>query len=429
MITILRCFLIIFLAVFVENGFCQEYITLSGRVSDQSTGTPLPFAQVSVKGTTTGTATNADGYFHLVIAAEHRGDTLMVYYLGYLPFQQTLSSSTGEDQVILLKPAAIQLSEVEIVGLTPQEVLRKAVQAIPANYGTDSVILTAFIRVRKMVNNRLAEFAEAIVEDQKDGYYLYKRGDMPSKYRKSNVPLLVKGRAVSDTSLVNSLGEVGRNAWCLSCYFVRDNVEFYGHTFMDEKGFGDYDYRMEEMTGAGGNKIYHIFFDQKDNVSDALWKGEVFITASGFAVEKIILKPSLKGFDRYDKKIKYQRTYTLRNKAGWIQDMPLGQTIITYSQNENKWNLNTIRNEYWMTYHYPPTGQVVKYSYKDDVVVTDVSRDPAANRNFRGDKSVGKNQRWDQVVGRVDESFWMNFNYLPIEESLLRSVEEIAKGK
>lgn len=56
--------------------------TLSGIVKDKSTGETLPFANMIIKGTTTGAATNIDGYFTL---AKVPTDTavLMVSYTGY----------------------------------------------------------------------------------------------------------------------------------------------------------------------------------------------------------------------------------------------------------------------------------------------------------------------------------------------------------
>jgi hypothetical protein len=56
--------------------------TLSGVVKDKSTGETLPFANMIIKGTTTGAATNIDGYFTL---AKVPTDTavLMVSYTGY----------------------------------------------------------------------------------------------------------------------------------------------------------------------------------------------------------------------------------------------------------------------------------------------------------------------------------------------------------
>jgi len=412
-----------------SQTFCQEFYSIKGTVSNNTTDAILPFAQISVSNSTIGVASNTDGYFEINIPRKHLDDSLVVYYLGYESFKGKISEMLNDQNSIRLKPVILSLSEIEIIGLTPQEVIRRAVTNIPDNYCSGPLILTAFIRVQKMINNKLVEFAEAVVNDEKDGYYLYKQKSLPEKYRKSNLPELVKARVISDTVLVNSLDEVGKNAYCLSCYFTRDIVEFYPKTVFDEKEFKYYDFHMEELTGQQGKKIYHIRFDQNDKIRESLWQGEIFIDAGEFAVEKVILKPSLKDFDHYDRKTKYLRTYTLRNMPGWIQEMPLGQTEVTYSTRNGKWFLNTIRNEYWMTYNHPGTGQMLKYGYKDEVVVTDVTDDPEKIKNFSGDKSIGRNRRWDQIIGQPDESFWMHYNYIPIEDALKNAIRKISDSK
>ena len=109
--------------------------------------------------------------------------------------------------------------------------------------------------------------------------------------------------------------------------------------------------------------------------------------------------------------------------------MPLGQTEVTYSNRNGKWCLNTIRNEYWMTYNHPGSGQMLKYGYKDEVVVTDINRDPEKIKNFKGDKIIGKNQRWDQIIGHPDEAFWLHYNYIPIEDALKNAISKISESK
>jgi ferric enterobactin receptor len=56
--------------------------TLTGIVRDKTTGEALPFANVQIKGTTTGTSTNNDGYFTLVKVPSDTS-TLIIQYVGY----------------------------------------------------------------------------------------------------------------------------------------------------------------------------------------------------------------------------------------------------------------------------------------------------------------------------------------------------------
>jgi hypothetical protein len=325
---------------------------------------------------------------------------------------------------VSLIPAAIQLSEVEIISLTPEEVIRRAVAAIPENYGSSPVILTAFVRVQKIVGRKLAEYVEAIVEDKKEGYSLYPSKEIKTKHETSNLPNLVKGRVRSDTNMLNLMGDVGRNAFCLSCCFVPDIVEFYHDTPLDETGFRNYTFRMKEISGNTDGKIYQVTFDQKEGIKEKLWSGEIFIHAGDFAIMKVVMKPSMRAWEQYEK-TKYQRMYYLSGTPGWVQEMPMGQTTLTYSKPDSLWALSSIRTDYRMVYLQDQSGKRIIYTYKTDLVVTGLSRDPLITGDFKGDRSLGSGQRWDELVGPSDNAFWLNYNYLPIEDALKVSLNEL----
>jgi hypothetical protein len=412
--------------LFAGYGFSQDCYVLKGTVVDFSANQPLPFAQISVSGSALGTVTNEEGLFNLNIPFGSRNDTLLVSYLGFATAEIPVSPDDTGILVIFLKPVSIELREVEIIALTPEEVLRRAFDSIPVNYGSDPVLLTGFIRTRKTVNKKLAEYTEAIVEDLKDGYYSYKPGDAARKHQLSNIPLLYKGRVNSDTNLVNMLGDVGASARCLGCNFVNDIAEFPYGTVLDERDRKHYLLAMDEMINPEGGKIYRIRFDQDDKTEKMLYQGEILIDSRDFAVMRITYKPSFKAYDAYEKN-KDNRAWFLNGQSGWIQEMPLGETTITYSKRGETWTLSTIRSKYWVTYSHPQNRQKINYGYTQEVVVTDATRDPEVIATFAGDKSIGVNQRWDELVGKSDEAFWEHFNYLPIEETLKKEIEAIGK--
>jgi hypothetical protein len=418
--------LVFFMWLSVIPGNSQELLTLTGRVSDSFTGKTLPFAQLSIRNSTLGTVSNEEGQFKLVVPQGHADDTLMVAYMGYYTLAYPLKTMTGADVMISMIPGPLLLAEVEIVAFSPEEVIHRVVANIPANYGPDSLILTAFVRSQKFVGGKLAEYTEAIIEDLKTGYSLYDRKQEKEKKARSNIPLLLKGRVISDTILVNAIGDPGKSAGCLGCNFVHDFVEFYHRTVLDEGQFKFYTFRMEELTMAEGGKIYHIWFDQKKGVKETLWKGELYINAMDFALLKITQKPSFEAYDQFEKQ-KYTRAFTINNIPGWFEEMPLMEWTTTYARRDGQYYLNTIRTHNWLTFENPSSGQKVKFAHKNEVVVTDATRDPEKIRNFKGDKSVGVNQRWDQVIATSDDHFWAEFNYLPVEEKLKKELLQISR--
>ena len=79
--------------------------TISGSVTDGSTGDPLPGASVLVKGTTNGVTADFDGNFTITA---NSGDVLVISYLGF----QTLEVAAKNGMSVELEPSTTQLEEI-----------------------------------------------------------------------------------------------------------------------------------------------------------------------------------------------------------------------------------------------------------------------------------------------------------------------------
>src|SRR5215207_19973 len=69
---------------------------ISGTITDDK-GNPLPYASVSIKGTTKGTTSNSSGKYLLELNAGQY--TLIAQYVGYAKSEKTITV-TGSDQYI-----------------------------------------------------------------------------------------------------------------------------------------------------------------------------------------------------------------------------------------------------------------------------------------------------------------------------------------
>ncbi len=96
--------------------------TVSGRVVDARTGKLLVGATVSIKGTTNGSATNANGEFTL-LTGQKLPFTVVVSYVGY----QKTELSLSENEVEIKLEEGVQLADVTITSRRRQE----SVQDVP----------------------------------------------------------------------------------------------------------------------------------------------------------------------------------------------------------------------------------------------------------------------------------------------------------
>ena len=109
-----RSYVLLFFLLFLATGiFGQEY-TISGHVRDQSNGEVLIGANVYLKGTTTGTTTNAYGFYSLTLTSGKY--TVVCTYVGYSRKEIDLRLAGDTTLDIELMPKTTELEEVVVEG-------------------------------------------------------------------------------------------------------------------------------------------------------------------------------------------------------------------------------------------------------------------------------------------------------------------------
>ena len=107
---------LLLLSSFTANTQGSDPIyTIQGFIEETTSGETIPFASISIKGTTKGTIANSDGYYSLNLK-RHEKDTLIVSYLGYNKKSINIEYN-GEDIRRIdfkLKPNITTLNEVTI---------------------------------------------------------------------------------------------------------------------------------------------------------------------------------------------------------------------------------------------------------------------------------------------------------------------------
>lgn len=94
------------------TGFSQSF---HGIIRDQSTKEPLPYANIGVRSKSIGGITDYTGTFHVDLSHASGTDTLVISYIGYVPYTISISSlDLSQQHVIDLTPTARVLKEVVI---------------------------------------------------------------------------------------------------------------------------------------------------------------------------------------------------------------------------------------------------------------------------------------------------------------------------
>ncbi|EON75425.1 SusC, outer membrane protein involved in starch binding [Lunatimonas lonarensis] len=111
-IPILVCFLGIFLSL---QAYSQNR-TVTGQVTDADSGEELPFVNVLIKGSSTGTTTDIDGTYSIEVPSSEA--TLLFSFIGFQPQEVVVGNRSIVD--VSLQGALKQLDEVVVVGYGTQ---------------------------------------------------------------------------------------------------------------------------------------------------------------------------------------------------------------------------------------------------------------------------------------------------------------------
>ncbi len=109
------CLLLAFLALSNVQALAQ--MTITGTVTDASTGDPLPGVNVLAKGTNAGSITDLDGNYSVNVPAE--ATALIFSYIGYQTQEVNIAGRTIID--VVLSEDATQLNEVVVIGYGQQQ--------------------------------------------------------------------------------------------------------------------------------------------------------------------------------------------------------------------------------------------------------------------------------------------------------------------
>jgi hypothetical protein len=157
---------VIFLLAFSRAAFSQQLI--EGKIIDAETGKPIPFASVSIQGTTKGTSSNLNGEFSMAVS---QPVNLKITCVGY---QSVDVKGAISNPLIKMKPIAAQLNEVVVFNkaVDPKKIVKKAFASIHQNYIQQPFIQKFFYRHYCKDDSTYGRLIEAFVDVWKnDGYH------------------------------------------------------------------------------------------------------------------------------------------------------------------------------------------------------------------------------------------------------------------
>ena len=108
--------LLLLMLLFAVQFIHAQTTAVTGKVTDQLSGKPLPNVSVLVKGTSKGATTGADGSFSLAVT--DKNPVLVFSYVGYREQEITVGNNSTIN--VQLSTNTAQLNDVIVVGYGTQ---------------------------------------------------------------------------------------------------------------------------------------------------------------------------------------------------------------------------------------------------------------------------------------------------------------------
>jgi hypothetical protein len=380
-----------------------KYIT--GKIVDDETSEPLPFATIALKNKGKGTVTNINGDFGLKIGSDFFSDTLSVSYLGYQGREIPVKNVFGNNLTISMKREYVSIPEIIIKNHNPQDVIFRAFRAIPHNYGDTPASMTGFYREGVMRKSELQTYSEAILQIYKSAYTGTLYNDQIKVY---------KSRKMENTDRSDTLA-IRLKAGLSTCLELDGAKNIFD--FLSNQSISDYTYRLTDIVTYDEESAFAIEFEQRENVDLPLFKGTIYINTVDYGIlnaefeinprlihkiKNSFISASSHGFDTWPVSVKYSVSYRKMNNRYFLNHVR-GDLVFTSSQKKK-----LFRTQFKVFFELAIT----------ETSLTNVTR-------FDREELAPIHSVFSRTITTYDPLFWGNQDFLRPEDNLLQELKNM----
>lgn len=297
----------------------QESAAFAGKLVDEITGEPVPFATIRLKSRMVGVVSNSDGQFQIPARLRAEGDTLLISCIGYVTRSVAFSSFREGITTIRLAQAVVQLDQLTITargnrrkdrqGLSAYRIVRTAIQRIPDNYPDRPFMYVGYYRDYQLRQNDYINLNEAIVEVHDGGFRTddqtqtrisliqYKENtdfprDSATTVPYDNKPATFykdKNKYIPN-AVLSPLGGNELGILRLHDAIRNNNVMSYSYVNVFNRNFTEnHSFRLEDRILLDSVALYCISFESNYSASGPrnFATGKIYIGVTDFAIHKL----------------------------------------------------------------------------------------------------------------------------------------------
>jgi len=382
-------------------------IHFRGKIIDRESKEVLPYTSISVFKRNIGIISNIDGEFDLKIPEAMLEDTLVISCMGYKQYRLPITKIDEEPAIIFLQPTSIQLKEINIIAVNPQDVLGRILSKISLNYPRDPEIMTSFYREVLKQDDNYIDVAEAVMEIRKSSYDNNFSEDKV-KYIKGRKSLDVKPFQFVDFKIQGG-----------PYYITKLDVVKTLDTFLDPEFRDFYKYSFDEIIEFDNRDTYVIKFKPREKVDDPCYQGKLYVDMSSFALVHAEFEVSRSG-------LKFAHESLIRKKPKDFYVRPIQVNYqVSYRRSGGKWHLSNAQAAIKFRVKSKKDKINSIFHSTSELLITDFKADEGTH--FKRNEIFSSKDIFTEFVSNHDESFWGNYNTIMPSEDLRNALREYYK--
>ena len=396
-----RSIFIVLMVLMTATLWAQRTV-VSGKVVDESNGSPIAGASVTMEGVSV--VTNDDGFFTL--KSDHEAEAVVVSHVGYKSQRVKLG---GQELKIKLKPATIQLHEVLVTADNPRDLVMAAISKIPENYSQQPVLYSCFYREKAMKRQHYISVAEGVIDMYKTGYQRNTARDRVA---------IRKGRRLLSAKQSDTLGVkvMGGPVVPIQLDLVK-NTDF----LLNAQELDYYDLKMEAPTMIADRNQFVVSIMPRRILPYALYFGKLYIDQETLSFTRAELMLDMGDREKATVAMLVKKPLGVRfrpRELSCIVDYRLGSdgvTRISYIRTTFRFNCDWKRRLF-------ATSFAV---FCEMAVTSTTDRDV---QPIRGRESFDQRDAFfDKVDYFRDPAFWQDYNIIEPTESLDKAIHRLLK--
>jgi hypothetical protein len=311
----------------------QTPISLSGKVTDKTTGAALPYATIQLGGTSIGTTTNQAGDFVFRIPAATASRLVAFSYVGYQSIELDWQTQAQHGLAIALEPKLVNLQEVLVRPVDPLQLVTRSLEKLAENYASEPHMAEGFQREYVTADRSIIQLLEVAFRS---------KGVGPSQ----SITVL-DARYLEDKQVKAPLWNPSRGGFYTFGWTNISGIEspdpkmFLGVGLKNKRDLAHYyTFEFRKMSNLDSKEVYVIDFDQKKQVRKPLLKGTIYIDAESDAIVRLEHQVSPHGL-RF---LKTHQSWGGRRISKSPKRLTVRQErwVTTYRQFGKKWYLSSL---------------------------------------------------------------------------------------